>query len=103
MKEKLLKLIEEYDQVGIELNSVKAELRFDEFEFKTKKLNLEFDEEFTNGLKVKEIPHKIHNELLEEQREICELKTIRDNLEHKFKMLGLQIQYTKDVIEALKS
>lgn len=100
MMDVLSNLIKEYDVVGNELNSVKAELRVKEFELKTKKLKLEFDTEFTDGLKVKEIPAKVHSETVNEAREICKIKNLRDDLEHKFKTLKLQIDYTKKVIES---
>ena len=100
MIEQLLNLIEEYDMVGNKLNLVKAELRVKEFELKTKKLNLEFDDEFTKGLKIKEIAPKVHEATLDEARDICAIKSRRDVLEHKFKVLKLQIEYTKKVIES---
>ena len=100
MIEQLLNLIKEYDVIGNELNSVKAELRVKEFDLKTRKLELEFDEKFTEGLKVKEVAPKIHEATLSESKELCELKALRDILEHKFKTLKLQIDYTKKDIES---
>ncbi len=98
----LLQLIEEIDITGIELNKIKSELRNKEFDLKTRKLNLEFDPEFTEGLKVKEIPHKIHNELLKESKEICDLKAKRDDLEHELGILKLRFQHLKEVIDSQK-
>lgn len=98
----LKELIENIDITGKELNSVKAELRNKEFDLKTRKLNLEFDPEFTKGLKVKEIPHKIHNELLKESQEICELKAKRDELDHELGILKLRFQHLKEVIDSQK-
>lgn len=98
----LLQLIEEIDITGSELNIIKAELRNKEFDLKTRKLNLEFDPEFTKGLKVKEIPCKIHNELLEESKEIRDLKQKRDELEHEVGILKLQFQHLKEVIDSQK-
>ncbi|MBE6513485.1 MAG: hypothetical protein E7Z75_10165 [Methanobrevibacter olleyae] len=100
MIKELLNLIKEYDVIGNQLNLVKSELRIKEFELKTRKLQLEFDSEFIEGLKVKEIPSKVHEATLKEAREICDLKAKRDKLEHKFKMTKLQIDYIKNVIES---
>ena len=98
----LLNTIQKYDQKGIELNSVKAKLRKSEFNLKTKKVELEYDEDFVKDLKVKEIPNKIHMETLEEARKICDLKEERDILEHELKVLKYQIYYLREVIDSQK-
>lgn len=92
----------EYDQTGNQLNSVTSKLRRAEFDLKTRKLELEFDPEFTDGLKVKEIPHKVHMETLEEARKICSLKEERDVLEHELKVLKYEIYYLREVIDSQK-
>ena len=100
---KLIQTIQELDNVGTDLNKVKDELRKKELDLKTLKLNLEFDPEFTEGLKVKEIPHKVHNETLTKQKYICDLKERRDDLELEYQTLKYQIWYLKEVIEDSKT
>lgn len=92
-------IITQLDKKGKELNTIKATIREKEFQIKTNKLNLEFDKEFTEGLKVKEIPHKIHNYLLDDLDGLCLLKEQRDNLEHEYLILKLKINYLERVID----
>jgi hypothetical protein len=93
MNNMIMNLITDFETTGNTLNTVKAELRTKELNLKTKKLELEFDPEYTKGLKVKEIAPKIHKDLLPEMEEICELKAKRDELELKFEVLKLQIKF----------
>ena len=102
MLNELNNLINKYEENGVELNNVCSELRDAELNLKTRKLQLEFDPVFTDGLKVKEIPPKVHEETLEEQKEINQLKEKRDELELEHKVLRLKIEYTKEVIDSEK-
>ncbi len=102
MINELINLINQYEKIGEELNKVNADLRVTELELKTRKYELEFDPEYTKGLKVKEVAPKIHKDTLKDTEEICELKQKRDELELQFKIISLKIQYTKEVLESQK-
>ena len=105
MLDQLMKLIKQYDEVGTQLNEVLKELREKEFQLKNKKLKLEFSKEFEHlrdGLKVKEIPYMINNQIQEESQLICDLKAKRDDLTLELECTKLQIEYTKEVINSTK-
>lgn len=103
--EQLMKIVDEIEEVGSKLNTVKSELRQKDFDLKVRKSALEFSPDFADfreGLKVKEIPPKILEETEEECREIITLKEERDNLEHKLTVLKLKFQCLKEVIDSEK-
>lgn len=108
MKQNLItfeSLINEYENNGYKLNEVCEDLRNKEFELKNLKLDLEFDEKFQDkreGLKVKEIPKMINDEVKPLIEEVNKLKVQRDHLEHEHKVLRLRIELIKEVIEAEK-
>lgn len=105
MIEELLEIINEIDTVGSELNEVKSELREKELYLKFHKSELEFSSTFADkreGLKVKEIPHMILEETVEDTQECITLKARRDDLEHKLNVLKLQFEYVREVIKSQK-
>lgn len=103
--EQLMKIVDEIEEVGNQLNSVKAELRTKDFDLKVKKSELEFSPDFADfreGLKVKEIPPKILEETEDECRKLLALKEERDELEHKLTVLKLKFNCIKEVIDSEK-
>ena len=98
----MIKELETINDLGNELNSVKAELREKDFNLKVKKSAMEFSEnyaDFREGLKVKEIAPKILEATIDDAEEICRLKEKKDALEHELYVAKLRFQILKEIID----